>query len=359
MILIWNLGIGGMQKRIRDIVKDISDNYPDWEVHVLVRDYYPRLFNEEIACLNRVYVRYSPVNNFFLTKFSKLPWVVWEYFKVGPDVCLTFLSHLSSLLVIVKLLIFWKKSRLVLNEGILTSKFLQIHSKNVWLEEKFVRLFYRLADKIIVPTKAIKLELTGRYRLPSNLIVVIPNWTLFPKMKPLEPKFDLLYVGRFEKEKNLFAWIRVINKVREIIPDVTACLVGEGSQEKSLKVLLDNLNLKNNVTIFDKQRKPAEFYRRSKLLLMTTRNEGMPNTVLEAAMCQVPSIARRFDGVNEVIINNSTGYIAAGRDEIVANIVNLLRHDKKRLEMGKNAWRYVKRHFGYLNQKMFIETIQS
>lgn len=354
MILIWNLGIGGMQKRMRDILKDISDNYLDWEVYVLVRDYYPRLFNEEIASFKQVYVRYSPVNNFFLTKFSKLPWVVWEYFKIGPDVCLTFLSHLSSLLVIAKLLIFWKKSRLVLNEGILTSKFLQIHSKNIQLEEFFVRRLYSLADKIIVPTVAIKSELTLIYGLSPKLVLVIPNWTLFPKMKPLEPQFDLLYVGRFEKEKNLLRIINLVKDLKRIKSDISLCLIGEGSQERAIERAVIKKGLTQNVTVIDPQEDVSSFLRTSKIFIILSKNEGLPNVVLEAAMAQVPSIVSNFDGVDEIVEHQKTGFIADSNKDAVKYILMLMHNDKLRRNIGRQAQQQVIKKFSYRNQQEFI-----
>lgn len=354
MILIWNLGIGGMQKRVRDMVKDISGNYPDWEVHVLVRDYFPRLFNEEIASFNRVYVRYSPVNNFFLTKFSKLPWVVWEYFKIGPDVCLTFLSHLSSLLVIAKLLIFWKKSRLVLNEGILTSKFLQIHSKNIQLEEFFVRRLYALADKIIVPTVAIKSELISTYGLYPGLILVIPNWTLFSKIKPLKPQFDLIYAGRFETEKNLLRVIDLVKDLKRIKPDISLCLIGEGSQERAIERAVVKKGLTQNVTIVDPQKDISPFLRKSKIFIILSKNEGLPNVILEAAMAQVPSIVSNFDGVNELIEHHKTGFIVRSSQDATLYASMLLDDDKLRRYIGKQAQQQAVKKFSHRNQQEFI-----
>ena len=357
MVLIWNLGIGGMQKRVRDMVKDISGNYQEWEVYILVKYKNPRCFNEQIENLPRVFVRYFPERHFFYNKLASFPWILREYFIIRPNVCLTFLSHFSILMIFTRFLVFWRKCRLVLNEGVYTSKFLPIHSQRPKLEKKLIRRLYRFADNIIVPTQAIKQDLVKNFSVPSGLIKLITNWTLIPPQKPLKPKFDLIYAGRFEKEKNLFEMLQILKAVKKRYPKVKLCLIGEGSLELELRRRVDQMGLKDNMTFVPPQPDITSWLRKSKIFIMTTLNEGLPNVVLEAAMCKVPSVSSYFEGVEEVIKHEKTGMIARSINEFSSDVLSLLTNDRKRATLGVNAAALVEELFHADNQKQFVSLL--
>lgn len=357
LILIWNLGVGGMQKRVKDIVKDISNNRPEWEVYLLVKYKSPRCFNQEIEKLPRVFVRYFPEKHFIYNKWASFPWILREYLIIRPNVCLTFLSHFSILMILARFLVFWRRCRVVLNEGVYTSKFLPIHSSRPKLEKKLIRRLYRFSDSIIVPTKAIERDLTENFLVPSGLIKHIPNWTLIPPQNPLKPEFDLIYAGRFEKEKNLFEMLQILKAAKKNYPKVKLCLIGEGSLELELRRKVDQLGLTNNVSFVLPQSDITPWLRRSKIFILTTLNEGLPNVILEAAMCKVPTVAVYFDGTEEVITHGKTGYITRTKTEMVQQILYLLDHEDFRRKIGENAQQFVKEKFTNQNQGEFIEIL--
>lgn len=357
LILIWNLGIGGMQKRVKDIVKDISGNRPEWEVYLLVKYKTPSCFNQEIEALPRVFVRYFPENHIIYNKWASLPWILKEVFVLRPTSCLTFLSHFSLLLLFAKFIFFWRRFGVILNEGVYTSKFLPIHSHNPELETRLIKIFYRYANQIIAPTAAIKNDLANNFSVPAGLISVIPNWTLVPPRRPLKPKYDLIYAGRFEREKNLFEMLEIVKAVKRNHPQIRLCLLGEGSLELKLRRRVDQLGLRNNVYFLFSQSDITSWLRRSKIFILTTLNEGLPNVILEAAMCQVPAAARYFEGAEEAVINGNTGYVVYTRADMLDRIGKLLHNAPLRKRMGEQAQRHAAKKFGYQNQKRFIDLL--
>jgi glycosyltransferase involved in cell wall biosynthesis len=359
LILIWNLGIGGVQKRMRDVAIDISTNHKDWEIIFLVKNRYPDSFKEQIINLPRVKVIYSPKADVKNNKSMALLWILKQYWLINPNVCLTFMSHFSMLMIFVKHLFFWRRTRLVLNEGVFTSKYLPIHSKHPRVDKFLVKLTYKYADRIIVPTKIIKNELHSAYLVPRKKIIVIPNWTLFPPTKPLKQIYDLIYVGRFENEKGLVGLINVLAKIKLIYPTIKLVLIGEGSQELIIRREIDRLHLINNVKILSTRKDVSPWLKKSKIFMLTSMNEGMPNVVLEAALCEIPTICREFEGVNEVIKNNQTGIIVRSEKEIVVAITKLLECPDIRISMGKAAQNYVKEKFNVDLQNKYINILTS
>ncbi len=357
MILIWNMGIGGVQKRVRDLILGIAKDYPHWEVHLLIKTKTPNYFTTEITDHPRVKIYYFSL---YKKRFSSLPFLFWttkHFLMIKPEVCLTFLDYLSIIMIAIRQLFFWKKTKLVLNEGILTSRYLQIHRNFFW---KFlVKLTYKYADKIIVPTKSCQKDLISNFNVSPKKIVVVPNWTLFNPYQPQKPIFDLIYIGRFEKEKGVLSLISIVKKLKKNKPDISLCLIGEGAQLSSIKKQIKRNSLAGHVKIKGHQKNVIPYLRKSKIFILNSRSEGMPNVALEAAMCQVPTISKNFPGCNEVIRHGKTGYIAMNKIQLIELTVKLLCNHQLRRKTGRQAQLFVQGNFSFSNQKKFIQTLLS
>lgn len=356
LILVWNLGIGGVQKRIRDIAKEISNKHRSWEVYIFVRDRYPSHFAEELVNYEKIHIVYFPPSR-AIGRLSSLIWFARQFDNIRPDVCLTFLSYLSSMMIIIKLICFWVKTRVVLNEGVHTSGFLPLHSKSLKTEALAIRFLYKLSDSVIAPTQAVATDLMKNYLVPEKLIKIIPNWTLFPLKVPLKPVYDLIYIGRFEKEKNLREFIEIIKLIRDDKKDIKTCLVGDGSYLEELNTLIDKFKLRNNIKIFPPQTNVEIFLQKSKLFLLPSQNEGMPNVVLEAAMCRTPTVARHFPGSEEVIENYRSGILYDNLPEAVLNVKKLLSDNGLREKMGYSAQKLIAQKFSTKIQNQFLEAV--
>ena len=358
LILIWNLGIGGVQKRMRDVSKEISLNYPDWEVYFLVKTKEPRCFNDEINKLDRVSITYFDWKKTSAGKtFFSVEWLTREYLKIRPDVCLTFMSHLAFTMLSLKYFAFWHKSKMVINEGIVTSDYLPIHSPKPSLEKLVIRLLYPLADLVISPTEVAKKDLVSNFSVPPTKITHIPNWTLFPPINTKKKEYDLLFVGRFEEEKSPMVLLNIIRKVKKDFPKIKACFLGEGSLKSKMQKYIKDNCLQNNITILKTTNNPTHIFQSSRLLILNSKNEGLPNVVLEAAMCRVPTITNAFPGVTEVVNHGKTGFIAQKPQQFHACIKELLRDKTKQETFGLAAQQHVQHTFGTNTQDLFIRTL--
>lgn len=366
MILIWNMGIGGIQKRVKDIIIDLQTNkkYKNIEVVLLVKFEQPSFFTQELLTKthsNKVKILYYTPSHQKSKGFPSIFWIIKQYLYFKPDVLLTFLDHLSVVAVLIKHLIFWHSCQVVLNEGVLTSRYIQLNrGRWVWLWSSLVKHFYRFADRIIVPSQAVKNDLIHNFQIPLQNIHVIPNWTLFTYPKSPIPKiYDLVFIGRYEEEKNPLLFLEVIRSVVKAYPQVRACMVGSGKLEASILRYLKKHDLSSNVTLLSPKNNMQQVLPQCKILVVTSKNEGLPNVVLEAAALKIPSISTPFLGVEEVIINNKTGWILENAQEITTKVDFLLRHQSQIKEIGHNANRHIKKHFSVDNQTKFITTLLS
>lgn len=357
MIIYWDLGLGGIQKRLRDFVYEISQHYDNWHVYILLRRKVTEGFDSQIITGKNVTLLYYPFKKPLKTHIGFVLWSAAQIIKTNPDVVLTFLHVLSPVLIVLKRFLFWIPFKVVINEGILTSYHLSINHAVVF--PFLVRATYPLADAIIVPTHACKQDLAKKFFVPSHIITVIPNWTCLPSVRPMKPVFDVLYVGRFHPEKNPLAMIRITQRLVMRHPHIRVAMIGNGELLSDLHKGIVDAHLFNNIRILPFSQNVAHVLRQSKMLMVPSFAEGMPNVVLEAAMCGVPAVVNHFPGADEVVRHGKTGYISEAVNDAADSIDYLLRHEQKRKRMGIAAQRYVAEHFSRVTQKCFIETLVS
>jgi len=77
---------------------------------------------------------------------------------------------------------------------------------------------------------------------------------------------------------------------------------------------------------------PFESIREFDLLMLTSKNEGLPLVMLEAANLGKPTISRDVGGVSEFIKSNSTGFLISGGCSEMAKLIAELDRDRNRLE---------------------------
>ena len=82
------------------------------------------------------------------------------------------------------------------------------------------------------------------------------------------------------------------------------------------------------------------------LLIVPSRNEGVPNVVLEAMACEVPVVASRVGGIPEVVVENETGLLVASE-----NPIQLAKAIKDALKKGWNKKAILKQSEQYTWEK--------
>jgi glycosyltransferase involved in cell wall biosynthesis len=355
VILIWNMGIGGVQKRVRDVVMEISKKYPLWEVYLLVEFKKPDNFVAPLIDLPGVEIEYYPGFLWSKRGIFRPIWVWLRLLSIKPDVVLSFMDYLSVMVQLVKLGLF-KKPRTVINEGIVTSKYQRLNNRS-WYWRRLVIWFYPKANRIIVPTRSAKKDLIRHYTIPQQRIQVVPNWTLFESRKPMAPRYDLIYVGRFEEEKNALGYVEIVKKVHQETPMLQAVMVGEGKQRSLLEKKIEDYGLNQALMLPGFSYQIQSLLLQSRILVLPTKNEGMPNVVLEAAMCGVPTVSSRFAGAYEVILDGETGYVCSNETEMAKRIIELMKDEQKRHEMGQAAKIHVTKHFHQETQTQYIQLL--
>jgi glycosyltransferase involved in cell wall biosynthesis len=91
--------------------------------------------------------------------------------------------------------------------------------------------------------------------------------------------------------------------------NVRVSLVGKGMNERMLRSMAENLGL-NNVGFVGHQDNIEEVWSKHHALVLPSRFEGMPLTVVEAMLCGRPCIATDVGGNRELIRDGVNGFLA-------------------------------------------------
>jgi len=208
---------------------------------------------------------------------------------------------------------------------------------------------YQLADAIIVTSESDREYIARRYRVNPRKVYVIPNWVDTNLFKPLpgvvKKRGRVVFVGRLEYQKNLFA---LIDAVRDI-PGVKLYVVGDGGLRKVLENRIKREAIDNIVFlgVVPHVELPWEL-NKSEIFVLPSLWEGHPKTLIEAMACGLPVIGSNVEGIRELIKDGYNGVLCEPISKSIREaVLRLLRNSERRRRLGENARRFVVENFSF------------
>jgi glycosyltransferase involved in cell wall biosynthesis len=183
-------------------------------------------------------------------------------------------------------------------------------SRPVWLLE---RAGYTVADAVLVlsPSMADDLDLRKpRYEKKLYEHGARPvDIELFRPTVPYDERDRRIgYLGRLDEEKGVDVLTQV---VKHLPDDIKFVFVGDGAfrprieDELSEKIESDAVEL----TGWVEHDEVPDYLNSLRLLLMTSRTEGVPTTALESMACGTPVCSTPVGGVPDVVKDGETGFL--------------------------------------------------
>ncbi len=190
------------------------------------------------------------------------------------------------------------------------------------------RLAGRYADRFYCLTGAMRDAVVARGVVPARKARVIHNGidtaSFQAPTDPLETRCALGIpagapvvgtVGRLTEVKRQDLLLRAFARVRARLSDAHLLLLGDGPLRESLQSLAGQLGLGACAHFAGYQPHSAPYLRAMDVFALTSRSEGMPQALLEAAVVGVPAVAAAVGGVPEVIEHGRTGLLVPPGDE--------------------------------------------
>ena len=147
------------------------------------------------------------------------------------------------------------------------------------------------------------------------------------------------FIGRLAGVKRPDRFARVAERVAAARADVRFVVAGDGSGADALRATIDGSpHLRERVHLLGWHRDVAAVYAACDLVLLTSDNEGMPLSLIEAAAAGRPSVTTRVGSTAEVVVDGVTGYVCDVDEQALADAVLRLADDASlRDEMGRAA----------------------
>lgn len=227
---------------------------------------------------------------------------------------------------------------------------------------------HRRIKKIICVSNAVKKCLTPAIKEPSKLTTIYGGIDLQETQKRIQPDFftaqfaDLKgcktigFIGSLATIKNPTLFVQMAHKLKQSMPTVRFVIIGEGGLMSDLKSLITRLKLSDHVKLMGFVKKNIEALSALQLLVVTSKSEGLPNVILEAAALKIPVVSTNVGGVSEFVENEVTGLLSPENnlEELTKNCEKLLNDPAMAREMTNRAFEKVK---NFSNHKGIDQTL--
>ena len=207
------------------------------------------------------------------------------------------------------------------------------------------RYAVRKCSHIVVLTRAAEQYYKNRYPVCNKKITQIynpiSNGATRSKQYDINSR-KIISVGRLSYQKNFERLISIATRILPRYPDWSWDIYGDGELKDSLQALIDKNSLGERLTLRGQVMNLYNRYSEYAFMVMTSRYEGFPMSLIEAASNRLPLVS--FDvptGPKEIISNGSNGFlIASGSDDdMVEKIQQLIETPKLRKTMSDEAYR--------------------
>jgi glycosyltransferase involved in cell wall biosynthesis len=232
----------------------------------------------------------------------------------------------------------------------------------------------RRFDHLIAVSHATKAEMVMA-GVPSDLISVIHNaidtqaWSRHQTTTTLRQELGLAqtspvigYVGRIMPEKDLQTWIRAAALVAQQFPEAHFVLVGEGRDGDTLgelRHLATTLGIAERVHFPGYYENLLPIYATFDLFCLSSRREGLPNSILEAMAMGLPVVTTDVAGAKELVLNGQTGYVLpqGDVDGLARAIMTLAGDERLRQHMGRTGRAQIESEFSFTNRLRHVEAL--
>ena len=239
--------------------------------------------------------------------------------------------------------------------------------------KKFIfKYLLGLADKVIVNSTDFKKQFKVLFNInakciynplnKSEILKYSKEYVELPFYQKNKKSLKIITIGRFTDQKDHSTLLRSLNEIKNKI-DFKLLIIGRGVNKYKMINYIKENNLKKNVKILPFQNNPFKYLMISDLFILTSKFEGLPNVLLEAAVLKKFIISTNCPtGPREILQNGKGGFLFKIGDykNLSQKILNYHQNKKKlkvkinhnyknlvRFDINKNLQKYyteIKKH---------------
>ena len=318
---------GGAQRVMKNLVTYLIDK--DYSV-ILVNDFdigYKDSFYIPNK-VKRVYLRKNNIGNPITKNIERIVALRELVKREKPDIILSFLGAPNIRAVLATVGIGIKKVISVRNDPKYE------YGKSV-ISNLVVNLLFEQVDGCVFQTDDAKSYFSKKLQCKSR-VILNPVDKVFFNTKRNEHCQGIVTFGRLEIQKNHKLLIQAYSNLFKKDKNIEELYIyGEGSLRGELKKFIYNNKLQNKVHLLGKVSNVAEILSKSKLFVLSSDFEGLPNALMEAMACGAPVISTDCPcgGPKMLIKNTNEGVLVRCNDvKDLEDAIGRVVYDKETLE---------------------------
>lgn len=317
----------------------------------------------------------------FVHRFSYWPVKQWQNLTSPPGIIPNLKNYeMTKFQVIPFLFTGWlalfklvKKYRikLILAQWVIPSGFLGLTVKKItkipiiisaqgaefYVKNRLMELFVRETMKkcdLILPVSYHMKKLGESFGLDPNKSQVVPNAvniSIFKRTRPhsIKGTFNVLTVRRLVPEKRVQDLIRAFANFKKKRKNVLLTTIGDGPERGKLEQLAEKLDCSKEIRFlgFIPNDKLPRYYSEADVYVLSSVQEGLSLSLLEAMACELPVISTNIVGNPEVIRHKKNGFLVSPRNpaEVEAGLNFFYENRDKLNKFGKASRETVKMGF--------------
>ncbi|AUI46339.1 glycosyltransferase family 4 protein [Bacteroides fragilis] len=345
-------GAGGLERIITFKASYLAEHWKGSEIYILTSEQIGRPIHYDLSPKVKhldLNVPFDwPFNQSPISKFLKYPYKYWLFKKrfsktlkeLRPDITVSTLRRELNFISSIR------DGSTKIGECHFTRHYYGIGSKDY--EKGIIGLLLKKYwDKTLLKhlqslSKLVTLTHEEAIFWPelSNLCV-IPNpiATTGNQLSDCSPK-QVIAAGRYAPQKGFDLLIETWAIVSPKHPDWTLRIYGDGGLRTKLQRQIDQAGIGQTCFLEPTTARITEKYCESSIFVLSSRYEGFGMVITEAMACGVPPVSFACPcGPRDIIEHGLNGLLAQPEDinDLATQINDLIEHEDKRKEMGRNA----------------------
>jgi len=244
---------------------------------------------------------------------------------------------------------------------------------------KFILRCAKWAHRFFAISNEIEHELLCNGFSP-NKIVRIPNSVDTERFAPLRNAEIsdvpcISFIGRLDRQKGIDLLLLALKKLFDNGVPFKAVIVGDGPIKQELIDLAEQCLISGFITFAGLQQDTAPFYRQTTILVLPSRDEGLPLVLLEGMASGLGIIAASVGGIPEALNPDAAGEVSSSGYTLCDNgilvhpedaaglasaILILIKDRDLRIRLGAHARRHIAKHYALdIVAQQYLELIST
>lgn len=334
---LYPYSYGGLGVHVHELSKNMAKL--GHHVTIFTCEKNPKSFN----CIVDGYevFRFKPslylMGNYSITLSMLLPMIkkVENFDVVHAHSHLFFSTNITAFIRKLK-----KKTPLIITNHGFVSQSVSMNLQKIILP-RLAKWTYLNADAVICYTSEMKEEMenwgvnTEKVRIIHNGV----NIEIFKPLKNFNKEYDIIWIGRYVPGKGIEFLIQSIYELKREFKNIKVLMVGSGILKKTIEIMVGEMGLVDNIRFIERisNEDLPIYYNKSKVFVLTSLEEGVPRTILEAMACGVPVVCSDLPQLRKIV--KGCGILVPKKDvqKISIAIAEILKEPKISEKLGHNA----------------------